>query len=73
MLSDRFIARLKLSEVPAYRLAVEAGASPSWLSRVLHGSRPVAIGDARLLRIGRRLGLRPADVFTTEKGSREAL
>ena len=35
MLSDKFLARLKTSETPAYRLAQRVGRHPTWLSRVV--------------------------------------
>jgi transcriptional regulator with XRE-family HTH domain len=68
MLSDKFLARLKMSEIPAYKLAVRAGVSPSWLSMVIHGARRVERGDVRLLRIARALGLDEAEMFSDSEG-----
>jgi hypothetical protein len=63
MVSVEFLARLKLSDTPAYRLCGDVGASPSWLSQVIHGAITVQPGDRRLLLIGKRLGLQPSEVF----------
>jgi hypothetical protein len=66
MLSDRFSSRLKLSDVPSYKLCQEAHVNPWWLSRTIHRAIAVAPGDPRLLEIGRLLGLRADEVFEKE-------
>jgi hypothetical protein len=63
MLTEKFVAKLKLSERPAYRIAAECGVDPSFLSRAIHGAVRVERGDARLLKIGKALGLSAKDVF----------
>jgi hypothetical protein len=45
-----------------YRLAIEHGMSPSALSAIMTGARPVA-HDERIVQIGVHLGLKPEDVF----------
>ncbi len=55
-----------------YRLALDAGMSPSLLSATLSGARQVAY-DERLERIGAALGLSPSECFTDEDAPRTRL
>ncbi len=49
------------------RLALEAGLSPSFLSRVLSGRRKLP-GDSTLLRLAEVLGVRPPERLLVEAG-----
>jgi len=49
-----------------YQIAAAAGVSPSTLSAILHGIRPVRQGDPRVILIGRELGLEPEQCFAAE-------
>lgn len=63
MISRRFIERLKLSSIPQYKIAIQANVHPSLLSKWITGAQPARDGDARLIYIGKLLGLQPDDVF----------
>ena len=66
MLSRKFIEHLKLSETPQYKLAIRAGINPCVLSKIVIGAQPVRVGDERLIRIGKLLGLKPSEIFENE-------
>lgn len=61
--SREFKARLKLAERPAYRIATEAGVNPSTLSKIVHDAERIQIGDQRVCRVARILGLSAKDAF----------
>ena len=63
MLSRRFIEAIKLSPTPAYRIAHEAGLHPATLSKLLSGAERVKRSDARVIAVGRVLGIDPTDCF----------
>lgn len=67
MLSKKFRQAIKLSSTPAYRLAWEVGLHPNTLSKFLIGYLKPQIGDQRLLRVGKLLGLHQDEVFEVEK------
>ena len=48
------------------RLAIDANLSPAHFSGMLHGVRPVDRRDKRILKIGRRLGLRADECFDAD-------
>lgn len=62
-LSREFVGALKLSKTPAYQLAVKVGISPYQLSRVVRGMLSAERWRKELMRIGRRLGLKPSEMF----------
>ena len=62
-LSRRFIEAVKLHHEPAYRLAWRAGIHPATLSKLMHGAERVRPSDARVVAIGRELGLMPDECF----------
>jgi hypothetical protein len=66
VVSDKFLAALKRSDLPAYRLAARAGVSPSWFSKALHGAVRTEPSDSRFIAIGRLLGLGANEVFHDE-------
>lgn len=66
MLSQPFKQALvgsRLRGQTMYQLALEVGLSPSTLSAMLHGARRVDRHDKRLIKLGRRLGLRATECF----------
>lgn len=75
-LSERFQVALSLSHIPRYKLAILAGLEPSILSKLITGQRPVGkVYEAKLIGIGRALGLKLEEVFqkTSEAKERAAL
>jgi hypothetical protein len=68
MFSDKFLAALKRSETPAYRLAQRTGLNPVTLSQMIHGARRVEPSDPRLVKLGELLGLQAHEVFVAEGG-----
>lgn len=65
--SRRFLTELKLSQVPAYKLAAEAGLPASTLSLMVHGGYTIDPSDERLISIGETLGLKKKEIFEEEK------
>lgn len=65
-ISQRVFQCVKLSPERAIDLAQKAGFSNSTLSLVLHRRRKVHIDDPRMLRLGKLLGLKRADLFEEE-------
>jgi hypothetical protein len=61
--SNRFIAAVKLSKTRAYRLANQAEIHPSVLSKWLNGAERVRPNDARVIAVGRAVGLTPDQCF----------
>jgi len=61
--SSKFVAAVKLSPRPAYRIAQAAGLNPVILSKLIHGIVEVRPGDPRVLAVARVLGLSEADSF----------
>ncbi len=66
MLSDVFLARLRASRVPMYRLATKAGADPFWLSRLVSAALAVKARDERIVRLGQLVGLTVGEVFEAD-------
>ncbi len=62
-LSEEFLIRLKLHELPAYRLAQQAGVNPNVLSRLINGIEPMKPQDERIIAVGKVIGLAPSDCF----------
>jgi Helix-turn-helix domain len=54
---------VKGSRHKQYRLAADCRMNPSLLSRVLNGRRQIPVGDWRITRLARRLGLPPSRAF----------
>lgn len=63
MLSNKFKERIKLSEVPAYKLAWAVNIHPDTLSKYISGYLKPKLGDPRIIEIGRVLGLNPKEIF----------
>ena len=63
-LTSSFLAALRVSDVPGYRLAVDAGLDPTLLTKLVRGQRPIREHHAVALdAIARRLGV-PRAVMT---------
>jgi hypothetical protein len=62
-LSKKFCQALKLSGVPAYRVAWQANIHPNTLSKLVSGYLRLKSEDPRLVKIGQMLGLAPEEVF----------
>lgn len=63
MISRNFRIAVKLSDIPAWRIATQAGVNPNVLSKIMSGALKVRSGDERVVRVGRMLGLSPEDCF----------
>ncbi len=61
--SEQFLIRLKLHELPAYRIAQRAGVNPNTLSRLINGIDPIKPGDERIIAVGRVIGLGATECF----------
>jgi hypothetical protein len=62
-LSSTFIAALKLSPDPAYKIAQMAQVDPATLSKLIHGIIPVSPDDDRIRRVAALLGIPMEKVF----------
>ncbi len=67
--SQQFLIRLKLNELPAYKLAQRAGVNPSKLSKLINGIDRVRPRDPRIIAVGEIMGLAESECFegTEEK------
>jgi len=70
-ISRKFLIQLKLHELPAYRIAQEAGVNPNTLSRLINGIDSVRPADSRIIAVGRVLGIQPMDCFEKSEVQRE--
>ena len=61
--SDKFVARLKRNERPAYKVAQLADVNPVTLSKLNHGMEPLRPKDERILRVAEVLGLSESEAF----------
>jgi transcriptional regulator with XRE-family HTH domain len=68
VLSKKFIAALKLHDLPAYRIAQMAGVDSSTLSKLINGISPIKENDERIARIAAVLGLSPDEAFDRSEG-----
>ena len=65
-LSEEFLIRLKLHELPAYKIAQQAGVNPNTLSRLINGIDPLKPQDDRIISVGKIIGLSPSECFEKE-------
>ncbi len=63
MVSRAFIIGVKLADIPAWKIAQEAGLNPSVLSKIMSGALVVRPGDKRVLRVANILGLNAEECF----------
>ncbi len=70
-LSRQFLIRLKLHELPAYKIAQRAGVNANTLSRLINGIDPVKAQDERIISVGQVIGLSPSECFEKENGDKD--
>jgi hypothetical protein len=63
MISKKFRASIKLSETPAWKIAQQAGVSPSVLSKIMIGAIQVKPGDHRVKSVAEVIGLDEKECF----------
>ena len=61
--SQQFLIRLKLNELPAYKLAQRAGVNPTTLSKLINGIDRVRPQDPRIIAVGEIIGLSESECF----------
>ena len=66
MLSDRLRTAVRLSSERQYRLAHRIGVHPSTLSQWLIGFAEPKAGDARVIALGRLVGVPESECFAPE-------
>ena len=68
-LSEKFIHAVKLAEIRQYKICQKARPPlhPSVLSRLMNGIEKVRDNDARVIAVGRVLGLNPHECFEPGK------
>jgi plasmid maintenance system antidote protein VapI len=59
------LMRQRASGVRQYQIARAAHVDPSVASAIIIGAQPIKVNDARVVRLGRVLGLRPEQCFET--------
>ncbi len=62
-LSQQFLIRLKLNDLPAYKIAQQAGVNPTTLSRLINGIDRVKPEDPRIVAVGQIMGLAQWECF----------
>ena len=62
-LTQEFIDKVKLSKIPAYKLAQLGGIGPSAFSKLIIRYQLPKENDERLIKIGKILGLEPDEIF----------
>ncbi len=66
--SQQFLIRLKLNELPAYKIAQRAGVNPSKLSKLINGIDRVRPRDPRIIAVGEIMGLAESECFEPSQG-----
>ena len=61
--SQQFLIRLKLNDLPAYKIAHRAGVNPTTLSRLINGIDRVKPEDPRIIAVGEVIGLSESECF----------
>ncbi len=64
--SYKLKAAIKLSSIPAYKIAQEAGIDPSTLSKIICGITRTKPNDERIISVGQVLGIRADECFKKE-------
>lgn len=69
MISRKFKIAIKLSNIPAWRIAYMAGINPNVLSKIMSGALLIKSRDVRVLKVARVIGLSDDECFEdNEKG-----
>ncbi len=63
ILSQEFLIRLKLHDLPAYKIAKKAGVDSVRLSKLVNGITKVKTNDPDIIAVGKVLGLREDECF----------
>jgi hypothetical protein len=63
MISRKFKVAIKLSDIPAWKIAQQAGVSPSVLSKIMIGAIYVKQGDHRVRSVAEVIGLNENECF----------
>ena len=61
--SNKLRVRVKMNNIPAYRIAQLAGMDPSTLSKIICGISRIKPNDPRVLKVGEILGLTANECF----------
>jgi len=61
--SQQFLIRLKLNDLPAYKIAQRAGVNPTTLSKLINGIDRVRPKDPRIIAVGEIIGLGESECF----------
>jgi len=67
-ISRKFIEALKLSNQRSYKIALQAGINPSTLSKLVCGIEKAKPNDPRVISVGKVLGLKPEECFSSKEG-----
>lgn len=68
MISKKFKIAIKLSDIPAWKIAYMAGVNPNVLSKIMSGALLVKPGDARIVKVANVLKLSETECFENERG-----
>lgn len=63
MLSAKFVSAFNTATMPKYKIARAAGVHPITIWKLINNYQVVHDGDARLVRVGALLGLKPEEIF----------
>ncbi len=66
IVSQKFIAAIKLNSLPAYKVAWLAGINPTVLSKLINGIERIKPNDPRIINVGKVLGIPPEECFQKE-------
>ena len=66
--SQQFLIRLKLNQLPAYKIAQRAGVNPTTLSKLINGIDRVRPKDPRIIAVGEIIGLAESECFERLEG-----
>ncbi len=61
--SKKLRAKIKLNNIPAYRIAQLAGMDPSTLSKLICGISTIKPNDQRVIKVGEILGISAEECF----------
>lgn len=63
---QKLIAAIKLSPIPAYKIAWSAGVNPTMLSKLINGIEKPKPNDQRILNVGKVLGIPESECLQDE-------
>jgi hypothetical protein len=69
--SQKLISAIKLSSVPAYKIAWSAGINPTMLSKLINGIERPRPNDQRIIEVGKVLGVAAEECFQNEQKNEE--